>query len=490
MDGVNENNNLHELKQGLVKIKELETALADSKWNQSEPSPRATLDFQNSLLERYHEAKSLYMQRRLETIMVDQVSSFDPDTGEFNIPDAGGDMIEVKEKHANAITTLETSARGVRESLRNMQNTYQAICSRRVELERMVKDLEQDGDGDGDGDSDDCGGGSGDVENNKSENDAVLEQGKVDLLQQKKRKLQEDLASLRKLKEGRLSNIAKSREELVLLKEEESKILESGQDPTQFHNKIQELKEMKEFYDSLREVMEELGGVKILNAVEDNKSNHLLLHLVVYDNHQVEIELEVFRKTLLKLVNAKWITSPFVFSGKASCGSQIDNAIKNDEDNQEFSLPLYPLDDLVQVAKTSMGPPHDVRFVIREICARIRNIQNRVDDLAILRQRVLTKVVGNNQVVCSLNEGIVIDMRLYDQWVEVEQIIGVGGLEKETTDKIHEVVSKRDESWTPSVVVDLVQKEVKRLKEQDGLEIPKTPVIPSRKKEEGSKTST
>jgi len=292
------------------------------------------------------------------------------------------------------------------------------------------------------------------------------------------------LTRLVKEKEDRLSSIAQSREELALLKEEESKILESGQDPTQFHEKIKELKEMREFYDNLREVMEELGGVKILKAREDNESKHLFLNLVIYGEHQVEIELEVYRKSLLKLINAKWVTNPVVSSVKSS-DSQIDDENNTDEivKLEHFSLPLYPLDDLVQVAKTSMGPPHDMRFVIRETCARIRNTQNRVDDIAVLRKRVLTRVVGNDQVVCSLNEGIVIDMRLYDQWVEVEQIVGVTGWEKETTDKIHKVVSRRDESWTPSVVVNLVQKEIERLKEQDGLEIPKTPVLPSRQKE-------
>mmetsp|Transcript_62421 Transcript_62421/g.71703 ORF Transcript_62421/g.71703 Transcript_62421/m.71703 type:complete len:488 (+) Transcript_62421:82-1545(+) len=482
MDTTN-NNRLRELKESILKIKDLETEMVDSKWIE-EPSPRATFDFQNSLLERYQEAKSLYMQRRLESIMVDQVSTFDPTSNEFDTPNTCGDNVEIEEKNAKAVASLETAAQGIRASISNMRNSYQAVCSRRVELEQMIQDIEQDDGNDADTNDDqdqemvDTDGKFG------SEEEVVSEREKIDVLQQRKRQLQGDLTRLVKEKEDRLSSIVQSREELVLLKEEESKILESGQDPTQFHEKIKELKEMKEFYDSLREVTEELGGVKILKAREDNESKHLFLNLVIYDEHQIEIELEVYRKSLLKLINAKWVTNPIVSSMK-SLDSQVDDKSKTDEvvKREHFSLPLYPMDDLVQVAKTSMGPPHDMRFVIRETCARIRNTQNRVDDIAILRKRVLTRVVGNDQVVCSLNEGIVIDMRLYDQWVEVEQIVGVTGWEKETTDKIHKVVSRRDESWTPSVVVNLVQKEIERLKEQDGLEIPKTPVMPSRQKE-------
>ena len=476
-------NRLHELKESLSKIKSLETELADSKWNE-EPSPTSTKEFQNSLLERYQEAKSLYMERRLEAVMVDQVSTFDPESNEFDAPDNAGDSAEIEEKHANALANLETAAQGIRASLSNMRNSYQAVCSRRIELEQMVQDLEQGDDDDDDDDDDDHNQDMVDTTTDGkdgSEEDIVSEREKIDILQRKKRQLQEDLARLVKTKEERMSGIAQSRVELDLLKDEESKILESGQDPTQFHEKIKELKEMKEFYDSLREVMEELGGVKILNAKEDSKSHHLFLNILIYDKHQLEIELEVYRKNLLKLINAKWVTDPVVSSVPSSDDNNSDVV-----NREKFSLPLYPLDDLVQVAKTSMGPPHDMRFVIRETCARIRIAQNRVDDIAVLRQRVLTKVVGNDRVVCSLNEGIVIVMRLYDQYVEVEDIVGVTGWEKEATDKIKKVVSKRDESWTPSVVVELVQKEVERLKVQDGLELPKTPVMPSKRKEEGA----
>ena len=219
--------------------------------------------------------------------------------------------------------------------------------------------------------------------------------------------------------------------------------------------------------------------MKILKTKEDSASRHIFLTLLIYETHQVEVELEVFRKNLLKLVNAKWLTTPKVTSVPMFLVDE--DGSNSDKEPELFSLPLDPLEDLVQTAKTSMGPPHDLRFIVRETCAKIRFLQNRVDDIAVLRRRVLTKVVGNDKVVCSLNEGIVIVMRMYDQWVKVEQIVGVSGWEKSTTDKIHEVVSKKDESWTPSKVVALVQKEVERLKLEEGLILPKTPVLPTRR---------
>lgn len=461
--------------------------MANSKWNE-DLSPKSVNDVENALLERYHEAKSLYIQRRLESFMVDHVMGFDETSNQFEIPDipsitntasdsSAEDDTEarsVEEKHAKALTALETAAQGIHASLRTMRNTYQSVMSRRKELEQMVQDLEQDDDEDNNDEDDE-------IMMMMDVDDTDIEREKTELLEQRKRQLQEEYARLLKEKEERMKAISHSRKELASLQKEESKIIESGQDPTAFLEKIKELKEMKEFYDSLREVMEELGGVKILDAREDGESRHLFLTVSIYESHQVEFELEVYRQTLLKLVNAKWITDPVVTSVSVPCDDNDEST--NVLQKEQFSLPLQPLDDLVQTAKTTMGPPHDLRFVVREVCARIKIVQSRANDIAVLRRRVLTKVVGNDQVVCSLNEGIVIVMRLYDQWVKVEQVVGVSGWDPSTTAKIQEVVSKRDESWTPDLVVNLVQKEVERLKSQDGLVLPKTPVLPTRRKE-------
>lgn len=462
------------LREDLAKIRVLEEELATSKWNDNDSSsPKAVAA--NNLLKNYEDARNLYMQRRLEEFVVDEISGLDERTNEIDLSHVPGlaasedsDESEyqrnIDQEHAQALAKLETATEGVRAVLTNMRNTYQTIISRRKELEQMVKDMEETKANAGDDDA-----------TNEpmmiDSADAEAEREKLEALQYRKRQLQEEHARLVRKKEERIQSISQHREELAILKEEESNLMKSGKDPSEFRKKISELKAMKEFYDSLREVMEELGGVKILQAKEDDKSHHLFLKLALYEKHQVGVELEVYRKTMLKLVNAKWITTPAVTS--------LPIPLSDGENVEPFTLPVDSLEDLVQTAKTSMGPPHDLRFIIREACARLRNLQNRVDDIAILRRCFLTKVVGNDQVVCSLNEGIVIVMRLYDQWVKVEQIVGVSGWDQSTTDKIHEAVSKKEESWTPSKVVELVQAQVEQLKSQDGL--PRTPKLPIRR---------
>ena len=125
-----------------------------------------------------------------------------------------------------------------------------------------------------------------------------------------------------------------------------------------------------------------------------------------------------------------------------------------------------------------MAPPHDVRFVVRESLARIRIQRDRVNDLAILRRHVLTKVVDNHQIVCSLNDGIIIVMRLYDNLVRVEQIVGVSGWDEATTEMIRLSI-ETNKNTTPTSIVEHVQSELKRLKE--GGMNPRTPTMPKRR---------
>jgi hypothetical protein len=471
MSATQNNAKLQELKQGLEQIKVLEERLKDSEWRQN-PSPRSVADSQASLLEQYEQAKALYIRRRLELITCEQVATYDPDTDEFEPPE-GSTSIErdddsanhdADEAHAQALAALETTVQSVHAKLSQLRNTYEAVCTRRQELERMVQDLEDE-----EGVDDDSNNNMMDEESytidQPDDADIELEQKKIEDLQQRKQQLQYQLDQLRKEREERHKRVMQYQSEVALLEEEEKDMNLQGKNPEEFRAKIQELKQMQEFYDNLREILEELGGVKILTVKEDHENQHLHLTILIFQQHKVEIEMEVYRKNSLKLVDAKLVTNPVVMS-TVSC-------------EEQFSLGINPLDDLVQFAKTSMGPPHDVRFLIRETCARIRILQDRVNDLAILRQHYLTRVVGNDQIVCSLNENIAIVMRLYDQWVRVEQVVGLGW-ETAVTDRIHAAVPDKDESLKPTMVVEIVQKEIARLQTEEGFVIPRTPELPTR----------
>ena len=439
---------IEELRSDISELKNLETNLGSAKWNDT--SPRGVVE-SNALLERYQAARDLYLKRRLETLLVDHVSTFDGNTFEF--PDFNEDE-ELEERHVQALATLQTSVQTIETKVSQLRDTYRAVCSRREELEKMVQDLEEDGDEIMDDTED---------QEEISDEDMAFEQERMEQLQQTKRRLQEELAKIQEESQQARERVRHRQEDIALLQKEE---LEDPRDSTELKKKVEELREMKVFYDSLREVLEELGGVKILEVKEEPKNRHLHLTLLLYNEHKIQIELEVYRQIALKLVNATWLSKPVV-------------AAKVDGESENFFLGMESLDDLVSVAKTTLGPPHDMRFIIREVLARIRIQQNRVNDLALLRRRVLTKIVGSDQVVCSLNDGIVIVMRLYEHLVRVEQVVGVSGWNQAATDKVQAAIT-HGESTTPTSIVAEVQAEIERLK-QVGVVNPRTPTMPKRK---------
>jgi hypothetical protein len=509
------------IRSELAQLKELETELSHSKWaanttgssgsgsgsgaNQNRStSPRGLVDVDDndnatqvvvdnaSLIQRYEQARDLYLQRRLENLLVDHIATFDE--GEFvDLMSMSRDSEEDKalqQRHARALATLEGSMDKIHAQTDKLRATREAVASRRQELEQMVQDMEDDRD-DGDGD---------DTTMEYDESDTVddtavaSEQERMEQLQERKRKLQDELAKIQIETQEAQERTRFQEKKLAVLKQDFVQQEGGKGDPEGLQKKVDELREIKSFYDSLREVLEELGGVKIVKVEEEPVHRHLFLTLAFYEEYQVQIELEVYRKVFLKLVNAKWISQPVV-RAKAST---VDESTSDETKKEDFFLTMDPLDDLVQVAKTALGPPHDLRLVVRETLARIRIFQDRVEELAVLRRHVLTKVHNGNQVVCSLNEGIVIVMRLYEKYIRLDQIVGIGGWEEGTTKKIQAaVMDKLDKEYqqddadillygskvTPMIIVQCVQDELEQLQNnaQNGWTNPVTPRFPERK---------
>ena len=449
---------LQELRNGIDKLKNLETELElFSQWqpNQDADSPRGVVEH-TSLIQRYQAAKNYYLQNRLSSFLIEKIQTFDESKpNHFDFPDEEDLKETSSSEHDEALASLQTCVDDIQTQVSNLRDAYEAVTTKREELEQMVRDLQED---DGDiMDYEDVGGSP--VE----EGDISLEQERIDELQRKKRRLQEQLESIRKERYEVEEKVRHNENDIIMLKQQTD-----GQDAKELQTKVQELREMKLFYDSLREVLEELGGVKVLEVKEDSNTHLLHLMILLYDEFKVQIDLEVYRKSSLKLVSATWITDPVIH-------------YKGDDDDKDldtFSLSMTSLDDIVQVARTNLAPPHDVRFVVRESLARIRIQRDRVNDLAILRRHVLTKVVDNHQIVCSLNDGIIIVMRLYDNLVRVEQIVGVSGWDEATTEMIRLSI-ETNENITPTSIVEHVQSELKRLKE--GGMNPRTPTMPKRR---------
>ena len=512
---------MQDILNSLHRLSALETELGHSKFlpchdaddegRSRSTSPRGvvvdrTTLHHPSLIQRYEQARNLYLQRRLENLLVDHIATFqsssssnddddDDDEGDdhnvafhMELPVTNDkEHEELRARNEEALQRLQASLSTLHTQVDQLKHTRDAVQSRRQELERMVHDLQQqdtpntkeeDKDDEDPMDQDD------DAAAFSMDLETALEgeQIRLEELQKRKRMLQDRLEQVQRQAKEAQDRAHGKQEQAQLLQQQESSS-SSSENAEEMQRKLQELVEMKDFYDSLRQVLEELGGVKIVSVEEvaqdnNNKTPNLSLSLLFYELYPVNITLQVYRKVFLKLVDARWKTT-------------------NDEEplvvqaaNKDYALPLEPLQDLVHTAISTLGPPHDLRFIVRETLARIRLSQVRADQLSELRNRYIMKLYGN-QVTCSLNEGIVIVLRLYEKYVKLDDLVGINGWDHAATQELRTNVQRRLETEyaqedadialfgskvTPLVVVELVQEEIRRRASSN----PRTPRMPVR----------
>jgi hypothetical protein len=156
-------------------------------------------------------------------------------------------------------------------------------------------------------------------------------------------------------------------------------------------------------------------------------------------------------------------------------------------------MDIPSLDDLVRLS-ANLGSVEDLRFLLRETMTRIRTITARVNELAILRTRYLTKIGrlhyhdysfgGQDQeIMCSLNECITAVIRLAPDCpleegsARLDQLVGVGGWDTEILESIEKNIPH---CKGPLQLMQVLMSEIRRL-EENGVQVPQTPSMPSRK---------
>ena len=241
--------------------------------------------------------------------------------------------------------------------------------------------------------------------------------------------------------------------------------------------KIVELREMTDWYDTMRGVLEELSGIKII-TVDAAEEEVITLNVMLLESYHVLIGLKSDGRDALLVTTAQFSSSVQV---------SVDDSL-------ELSIPA--LDDLVQICST-LGPVEDLRFLLRETIARLRIFQARVQELTTLRKLYLTKIGklhhsaesfgGQDQeVVCSLQEGVTVVLRLSPDCplvtgsVKVDQIVGIGGWEEHVIESLKVTVNSRM-CRGPLGMMEVLTGEIKRL-QSDGMLLPKTPTLPQKGK--------
>jgi DNA primase large subunit len=141
----------------------------------------------------------------------------------------------------------------------------------------------------------------------------------------------------------------------------------------------------------------------------------------------------------------------------------------------------------------------DLMFVLREALARIRILSARMNELALLRQKYLTKITDSaknkiqygfggedQEIFCSLGSQVTVVLRLTNDCpilkgsVYIQRIVGCGGWEENVLQKMKVKVNEMKMSG-PVELMDALVEEIERIVEEEGVKMPKTPVLPSRR---------
>ena len=460
-------------------------------------------------IERYLRARTLYLQRRMRNLLCESVSTFDGKSFQHSMESEDGDYNKI---HSDELTKLNALVQQLSSDYRNFkENAPSDVRKIRSDLEQLVKSLEEkqsrsqaqeitpmdpsiiNSDESYKGPDDR----SPPTKDEQNQGDA-----RVVALERRKLALQQELAALQEQCRSAERLCDESNGELARLRKSQAED-NTGDPKEQVQQQIDQLREVKDYYDSMRHVIEELGGLKIINTTERGSDHHLILMTELCGKYLVEVELQPIPRRIneFKVLDAHWKTSRIV-SSQGICGTNIKPPIEEDpgdigkQADQPLDLVLPPLEDLVQVARVTLPPGDDVRFLLREAMGRIRILNDRVAELDALRRRVLTKIVGESgeQLICSFNEGIIACFRLYEQYVVVEKVMGVGGWDQGVIEELEsdlKALALKDHNlrrhqteWTnavtPTVLVNKIQEQLATWKAKGTVTFPKTPRMPSK----------
>lgn len=404
----------------------------------------------DDILERYKAAKKEYLERRFSQVFYDHVGTYNgQEFAQKPRPPSEEEFRAIQEKRASLQQVLQERAASVSQQLLEFQSNYRMLQGRREELAQTLQELEQAQDpmeeeqADEDAEDDDV-----------DEAALTYEEQQLLTLQEKKAQLLQTLARLKQETHEKQVSLSETKNQVETLRSTSPNNVTSFMDVAELQahvesnqQKATEFHEMVDFYDSVRGIMEELSGMRILSVDKADPDNDLdgsvTLTLELLENHRIQIKLSPSSHNhQLILTSASFLTSKTLSAHVEATPSQESPGGGTPTSTTTATTSTYqadipPLDDLVQVA-THLGPVEDLRFLVRETLNRLRTLQARVEELARLRSRYLTQLGPlasheDQQVVCSLNEGLTVVMRLtadcplVNPSVYVVQLLGVGG---------------------------------------------------------------
>ena len=536
--------------------------------NTNNSNTEPLLFYNPELLQQYKTLRNTYIQQATIDKFLSSLQEYNPETNTFPLP-SNQQSVEEKEelvqRQNEVLNKVQQTIKQVNGDMDSVRLKWEQFVNKREEFAQIVDQLENqnrnrrlEGNINGDGMEEDDNTMDDDDGEEITEDDVAMEEEKLDELQQRKIELEKRLRSVRaqildveddchrtkrvvnevRVKSGRkpldwrgLSSINEDGGDNITKEgaaEDCISAVASGVESeiAEMEEKATELKKSCEFYDGIRELMEELGGVKILssksipsasNIGESVEDEGFILTLMLLGSHILEITLSKSStdKDGLCVTDAK-ITTPTTFAMPGSNGANNNN--DNEEtttlfetmhsvslsnlsfskimaQKQSVDVTIPPLDDLVTFCQSLESSSHGIRFILVETLARIRTLEARVVELTKLRERYAAQVYdveatadmnhygAEQEVVCAINEGITVALRLGADCplipgsVYVSEIFGVGGWTEDKLNVLKNVVLK-NRCKGPVGVMECMVKEIRKRSKEDGWAVPATPSLP------------
>ena len=472
------------------------------------------------IIQRYVQAKSIYLRQRITELMMEHVQTFDGKSFQFPPPTDLSTLEENKENENHICKKVKRSAEALASNVVLLQADYVNFCERRDEFQRMLKDIEAKNDSVTDDnmknkkEKQD----KEEIDGEINEKDMEEQEQKLNELVRKKMTLKSKLDQLKAEKRILVERHGTLNMQWGEMKDLNPKFNVEGQTLSQTlnemkqHNEnmqvtISQLKEKAAWYKSIKEAYEELGGIKILsvdniepknrdNKLTTNAHRHqaLLTKFLLIDKYILEVTLSPIdgtnKKQHVKDDNSLEITDAILYSMKKhESNTPNDDVTSIYSEDYTVALPFPSTCDILPIAQTLASKSgENMRFLLRETLSRLRAVEMRAEELSVLRQKYLTKILKNgHEIVCSVDEGVTVVIRMTPDCplimgtAYVEDIVGIGGWYEDDLKKLKETINRRVNigdlefvNEKPIVtLMDLLVKELKTLKKPETPHLPK-----------------
>jgi hypothetical protein len=441
------------------------------------------------VLERYQKARDEYLGRRAHQVFYEHLGAFDGESVPMPEAPTPEEIEELSLMHRESQQRLHETANLVQSKFELLKTKYETFVHRREDIAKMIQDMEESMMDDDD-----------DKENGYDntmveEEDLVTAEQECAALAKRRAELELKLTQMKAELAAKEKKLAQANQKLNEIRQSEDAPLDvvTADNMDEFQVETQELKkkaekfkEMSEWYDTLGGLMEELTGVKIMSVTSAAEGSSIIfIKVLLLGAHQVEIALKPDQRrhqtNNLRIDHAKFLTPTLIKSSVAQ---------------EPLQLHIPEIHDLVRLS-SNLGPVEDLRFLLRETMARVRAYSARVDELAVLRSKYVTKIGkiqhsshsfgGEDQeVVCSVHEGITVVLRLTPDCPvvsgssHVDQIVGVSGWEQAVLDEVKDTINAA-RCRGPLQLMELLKQELERLQKENGVALPSTPSMPQRR---------